>query len=341
MAATDFQRLDPRLVRDTLDRLHERITARFPDRNLAQVALSVRQVIDEVVTEFAVRRRRQRTVRAVCTAAIVGVVALALVAVGLSVRDAVDQAEGTPAFEWLPVVESGINDLVFAGIAVFFLATVPARQRRHRALGSLHRLRSLAHVIDMHQLTKDPDRLRLDVEPTEASAPTDLSASELGRYLDYCSELLSIVGKTAALCAQESTDAVVLDTVSEIESLTVGMSRKIWQKISILQAMIAPGRPPLRITRRAAAGVSNRDDGNREGRRCTRCGTGSSRRARCTSMARWSACTSTATLPAGRSSRCTGCRPAVPASGGRTTQRSSAGCGSSPPTGRGWDAARR
>ena len=241
MAATDFQRLDPRLVRDTLDRLHERITARFPDRNLAQVALSVRQVIDEVVTEFAVRRRRQRTVRAVCTAAIVGVVALALVAVGLSVRDAVDQAEGTPAFEWLPVVESGINDLVFAGIAVFFLATVPARQRRHRALGSLHRLRSLAHVIDMHQLTKDPDRLRLDVEPTEASAPTDLSASELGRYLDYCSELLSIVGKTAALCAQESTDAVVLDTVSEIESLTVGMSRKIWQKISILHRPTAGG----------------------------------------------------------------------------------------------------
>jgi len=27
---------------------------------------------------------------------------------------------------------------------------------------------------------------------------------------------------------------VVLDTVSTIESLTVGMSRKIWQKISLL-----------------------------------------------------------------------------------------------------------
>ena len=53
-------------------------------------------------------------------------------------------------------------------------------------------------------------------------------------YLDYCSELLSLVGKAAALCAEESRDTVVLDTVSTIESLTVGMSRKIWQKISLL-----------------------------------------------------------------------------------------------------------
>jgi hypothetical protein len=53
-------------------------------------------------------------------------------------------------------------------------------------------------------------------------------------YLDYCSELLSLVGKTAALCAEESRDAIVLETVSRIEQLTNGMSRKIWQKISVL-----------------------------------------------------------------------------------------------------------
>ena len=48
------------------------------------------------------------------------------------------------------------------------------------------------------------------------------------------SELLSLLSKTAALCGQDSTDALVLDTVSEIEILTLGMSRKIWQKISLL-----------------------------------------------------------------------------------------------------------
>lgn len=53
-------------------------------------------------------------------------------------------------------------------------------------------------------------------------------------YLDYCSELLSLTSKAAALCAEESTDPLVLDTVSEIEVLTNGMSRKIWQKITLL-----------------------------------------------------------------------------------------------------------
>ncbi len=66
-----------------------------------------------------------------------------------------------------------------------------------------------------------------------------MSRDEVERYLDYCSEMLSLVGKTAALCAEESRDNVVLETVSRIETLTVGLSRKIWQKISNLP----PGDP--------------------------------------------------------------------------------------------------
>ena len=46
--------------------------------------------------------------------------------------------------------------------------------------------------------------------------------------------MLSLVAKTAALCAEHSTDSVVLDTVRSIESLTTDMSVKIWQKISLL-----------------------------------------------------------------------------------------------------------
>ena len=157
-----------------------------------------------------------------------------MLAIVLTVRDAIRSAEGTLAFEWLPVVESAINDIAFAGIAIFFLVSLPGRQRRRQAgLALLHQLRSLAHVIDMHQLTKDPDRL-LAAPPTAASRRSDLAAPELGRYLVYCSELLALVGKTAALCAQEVTDDVVLDRVSEIETLTSDMSRKIWQKVSLL-----------------------------------------------------------------------------------------------------------
>ena len=49
--------------------------------------------------------------------------------------------------------------------------------------------------------------------------------------------MLSLTAKTAALCAEHSSDAVVLDTVSTLETLTTELSNKIWQKISLL----APG----------------------------------------------------------------------------------------------------
>jgi len=229
-----FQRLDPNAVGATLERLHERIVARFPQRNLSLVAEQVGLVITRVRTESSERRKQQRAVRTGCIIGVAIVVILALVAMTLSVRDALHAASGTPAFEWLPVVESGINDLAFAAIAIFFLLSLPARQRRRQTLATLHRLRSLAHVIDMHQLTKDPERILSAPPPTDASIEPDLAPDELGRYLDYCSELLSLVSKTAALCSQDAVDPLVLDTVSEIESLTLGMSRKIWQKISLL-----------------------------------------------------------------------------------------------------------
>jgi len=111
--------------------------------------------------------------------------------------------------------------------------------QRGQLLNLLHQLRSTAHIIDMHQLTKDPEQLKPSWVPTSKSTKLDMSRDQVERYLDYCSELLSLVGKTAALCAEESRDSLVLETVSTVETLTVGLSRKIWQKISNLP----PGEP--------------------------------------------------------------------------------------------------
>ena len=91
------------------------------------------------------------------------------------------------------------------------------------------------HVIDMHQLTKDPSQLINSAEQRTASSPArSLTPFQLTRYLDYCSELLSLVGKLAALYAQSTSDPVVLQAVNDIEQLTNGLSRKIWQKIMML-----------------------------------------------------------------------------------------------------------
>ena len=134
----------------------------------------------------------------------------------------------------MPLAESTINDIVFAAIAVFFLWALPERRERRTLVGLLHQLRTLAHVVDMHQLDKDPEQARADYVPTDKSPPNRMNAEELHHYFDYCSELVSLIAKTAALCAERTSDPVVLGTVSNLETLAAQMSQKIWQKISLL-----------------------------------------------------------------------------------------------------------
>ncbi|MCA9061208.1 MAG: hypothetical protein KDA85_21995, partial [Planctomycetaceae bacterium] len=125
--------------------------------------------------------------------------------------------------------------IVLMGAAIFFLLTLESRIKRHRVLKALYELRSVSHVIDMHQLTKDPSRVvAASAHPTRSSPERTLTPFLLARYLDYCSEMLSLIGKLASLYAQSNPDEVVLQAVNDIETLTNGLSRKIWQKITML-----------------------------------------------------------------------------------------------------------
>ena len=92
----------------------------------------------------------------------------------------------------------------------------------------------MAHIVDMHQLTKDPDRYLLKATFTESSPKRTMTLFELGRYLDYSCESLSLISKVAAIYVQGFDDDAVLQAVDEIETLTVGLSAKISQKIVIL-----------------------------------------------------------------------------------------------------------
>jgi hypothetical protein len=92
----------------------------------------------------------------------------------------------------------------------------------------------------MHQLTKDPEHLLSPGMRTASSPESTLSRFELARYLDYCSELLAITSKLAALHLQSLRDPVVLDAVSDVEVLSSNLSNKIWQKIVILDTALRP-----------------------------------------------------------------------------------------------------
>ena len=252
---------------ETVNRLEARIAARFPERDLRQVAHELSVLVTQLRDGVGPLQQRLRNTR---TASYVGaglILAATLVALVLALRTAVRDGGVERGLDWLPLIESTINDLVFAAIALFFLWSLPERFHRGHTLKLLHQLRSLAHIIDMHQLTKDPERLRASFRPTSKSPQLDLDTAQMEHYLDYCSEMLSLVGKAAALVAEESRDAVVLDSVSNIETLTTGMSRKIWQKISVLDAGRRPGeRPDSRVNRCRQGSPAGRSRRPRSGR---------------------------------------------------------------------------
>jgi hypothetical protein len=240
-----YRALDADKIIATIDRLKLRIDERFPGASLAGVARDLSAAARETEQKARALGRPHWLLRlglpflflAVCAW-----VAYAVVTYGPTVG-ALPQ---NPSFNvevtnLLQTLEATINTIVIAGAAIIFLYTVDRWLKRRRALKGLHELRSLVHVIDMHQLTKDPS-LALGKErgiaerDTAASPQREMTAFELGRYLDYCSEMLSLTGKGAALYAQDLDDPVVIEAVNDIEMLATNLSRKIWQKIAILQA---------------------------------------------------------------------------------------------------------
>ena len=233
MSVRTLEKLEPVPVIGTARRLRDRVGARFPDRGIHRVAQELVSLTEQVADTSAGSRRRTRLVRTASHTVIGIVVLVALVAFGFAVEAAFTEAPDN-GLDWLPLIESAVNDIVFVALAVVLLYSFPERVQRSDLLAKLHRLRSLAHIIDMHQLTKEPESLRDAFVNGTDGADVDLTPEQIEYYLEYCTELLSLVGKAAALCAEESQDEIVLNTVSTIESLTMGMSRKVWQKITVL-----------------------------------------------------------------------------------------------------------
>jgi hypothetical protein len=227
------QSLDPARISETVERLAQRVEHRFPESGLLRVARRLQLVASHAAERAAWIERPILWLRL-----LVGVFVLLVVVVVISAVIQFRLPRGEVALgdlvQWL---EAGTNDVIFLGVAILFLATLETRIKRGRALRAIHELRSIAHIIDMHQLTKDPEGVLDRGRESGASAKPRMSHFELSRYLDYCSEMLSLTGKVAALYIRRFDDSVSLAAVNELESLTTGLSRKVWQKLMILYSL--------------------------------------------------------------------------------------------------------
>ncbi|MEM9618187.1 MAG: hypothetical protein AAF936_09525 [Pseudomonadota bacterium] len=214
-------------VIDTIDTLGLRVAERFPGSGLESVADELAATARRCAAESDRLRDPVIAIRlSVYSIWVIGAAALVWVAFGL-------HYDGLrwDAASLVQVLEPAMNLAVLMGIGVLTLGRLEERWKRSRALDYLHELRAIAHVVDMHQLTKDPYRQAGCA--TRSSPKIVLTGYLLERYLDYCSEMLSLTGKLAALFAQSCRDVEVAAGASDVEQLTTALSRKIWQKVMV------------------------------------------------------------------------------------------------------------
>jgi len=231
-----FRSLDAGRIAETADRLGKRITERFPGSGLSGVAESLHAEVLAAGETARWLATPQWWVRAIAVGTILLMLALVIVTAWM-LRGGVELFSSVADF--LQGLDSAVNEFILIGAASYFLAGWETRRKRRRAIRALHALRSLAHIIDMHQLTKDPERLLTPAQSTPSSPARNFTAFELSRYLDYCSEMLSVTSKAAALYVQNFDDPVTLSAVNDLEQLTGSLSQKLWLKIDILER-IAP-----------------------------------------------------------------------------------------------------
>jgi hypothetical protein len=234
--------LDSEKVIATIATLRQRISERFPGAGLGNVC----GTLHVIAQENTARAERISTSNLPLRLLIFVIMLAGAAGLGWIVYQFyLFPRSADNVYSVLQGVEAAANLTVLLGAAVFFLVRIEERLKRNSALEALHELRSIVHVIDMHQLTKDPSVTVTVAGKTASSPQRVLSPYEVTRYLDYCSEMVALTSKVAVLFAQGFPDPVVTEIVSDIERVAAGLSQKIWQKIMILQSAGAAHAPLL------------------------------------------------------------------------------------------------
>ena len=232
---SSYRRLDAGKVIQTIDRLRDRIAERFGDAGLVEVAAELSRLARDTDKRAGTFGRPYYLLRALDLMLTVGVLVLA----GLIVSQ-IDWAALTDGNDLLNLtqgLDSLVNLALLLGGGIWFLLTLEERWKRARVQRWLHELRAFAHVIDMHQLTKDPTVILRAGTATPSSPQRAMTEFQLTRYLEYCAEMLSLTGKLSAVYAGASNDHVIIAAAGDVENLCTDLGRKVWQKIMILSQL--------------------------------------------------------------------------------------------------------
>lgn len=208
--------LDAGKLATTATALAKWIRLEFPNANLANVADMVTNVTNDARRVSYVLARPMYFVRFIVLLIILAAVS------GVGYHAYFHPKE---LLQWIDDTK-GLGIYFLAAAA--FLVTLEIRLKRSKALAHIHNLRSLAHIIDMHQLAKDPiiERYRVD--------PGYDFREKLAAYLHSCTAMLNLVSKVGQVYIDHFHDSVATAAVNDFEAVCNGMANKIWSKIDAL-----------------------------------------------------------------------------------------------------------
>jgi hypothetical protein len=151
-AAAKFRRLEAEKIIETVKALHDRIEERFPGSRLGKVVAELLQVSEETVGRTRRIQKLHLLLRCAAVMLSLGIIVL-LVFLVAHIR----QFQFNEFTNSVQALDASISSVVFVGAAILFFLSWEHRIKRDRALKAIHELRALAHIVDMHQLTKDPE----------------------------------------------------------------------------------------------------------------------------------------------------------------------------------------
>jgi len=233
MKQQNYKKLHSDKIIKTIEELHARISERFPNAGLVGVCEELLLISKQSKKRIEKLEEPYYTLYAI----IISIIGVVLIGYIIKINLPSPFASNINVKDWSDFIQllgSASEALTLMGLIALFVMTFEKRIKKNKALVALYELRSIAHVIDMHQLTKDPNKILKNIIATKSSPKMELDANALIRYLNYCTEMLSLTGKIAALYGESLRDGDSIATVNDIEDLTTGLSRKIWQKIILL-----------------------------------------------------------------------------------------------------------
>jgi hypothetical protein len=213
----------------TCQRIHNRIHDRFPEAALSTTCDKLIAIARESDKTIAWIKRPNYFIR-ILPWIVVGVIVIFLIRLWIALKITFS---GMNAADFCQMVDAAFSTMAILGAIGIFLATLETKRKRNRVINSVNKLRCIIHIIDAHQLTKDPQSMA--EKKTEHSPERVLSEYDVGRYLDYCSEMVSVASKISFLYVQDFDDPIANEAVNDLEALATGLSSKLWQKITMIQ----------------------------------------------------------------------------------------------------------